>query len=207
VQSTNNASQSSGVISQTPELQQDIYKAKGEVEGYFREILSNIDGTLSKEQLRLKKDDQFLQNFVETKILPFWDVELTLRLLVGTKQWKCLKDDEVSALKKAFVDTLHRYVREGVKMYDGQRANFVDAILSDDATKGKISVRLEPIYLPAFQIHFKIAKREQQWKLYDVFVEGVSYVKLKKNQYRQIIHKSGVTGLLTYLESKNIVKT
>ena len=182
---------------------QSAEQIKQIVENHFEQVLSNIDSTLLAEQQQLKDDEQHLHSFVESKILPFWDVDLTLRLLVGSKQWKALKPDEVSALRKAFSDTLYRYVREGVKLYDGQRAKFVSAKLKKSADKGRITIRLEPIYLPSFDIHFKIAKMEADWKLYDIYVEGISYVKMKKNQYRQLIHSKGVAGLLSYLQSKN----
>lgn len=179
-----------------------------EAEELFSNVLKNIDSTLLTEQLQLKVDPTQLRNFVNSKILPYWDVELTLRLLVGSKRWKNLTEAEMLELKRVFKDTLHRYVQEGVKLYDGQRAAFVSAKLKkDDNRKGIITISLEPIYLPAFEIHFKIAKQDDSWKLYDIFVEGISYVKMKKNEYRQIIHKSGIAGLLSYLDNKNLQKS
>ncbi len=178
---------------------------KKQVEDRFKTLLSTIDSTLLAEHKILKSEQSQLIAFVDEKILPYWDIELTLRLLVGSKTWKSLKPDEIQKLKSAFITTMHRYVQEGINLYDGQRASFVEAELSSKgkANKGQITILLEPVYLPSFKIHFKVAKREQAWLLYDVFVEGISYVKLKKNEYRQMIHQKGVEGLLAHLESKN----
>lgn len=183
---------------------------KKQVENRFKTVLNTIDNILLTQHKSLKLEHQQLKAFVNDKILPYWDIELTLRLLVGSKTWKSLKPDEIQKLKDAFVNTMHRYVQEGVNLYDGQRASFVEAQLSsqrqankEQTNKGQISILLEPVYLPAFKIHFKVAKREQNWLLYDVFVEGISYVKLKKNEYRQVLHQKGIDGLLAHLESKN----
>ncbi len=175
------------------------------VENRFKSVLERIDNTLLNQHQSLKAEHKLLKAFVNDKILPYWDIELTLRLLVGSKTWKSLKPEEIQKLKDAFVNTMHRYVQEGINLYDGQRASFVEAQLSNKGKtdKGQITILLEPIYLPSFHIHFKVANRGQEWLLYDVFVEGVSYVKLKKNEYRQVLHQKGVDGLLAHLESKN----
>jgi phospholipid transport system substrate-binding protein len=182
-----------------------------QLESRFQQVLQQIDSTLLSQHQQLKSKSTELNAFVDNKIIPFWDIELTLRLLVGSKTWKTLKPNEIQKLRLAFVNTMRRYVHEGIKLYDGQRASFVEAQLSrkGKTNKGQITILLEPIYLPSFKIHFKVAKREQDWLLYDVFVEGVSYIKLKKNEYRQIIHQKGVAGLLAHLENKNkaLIKT
>ncbi len=182
-------------------------QAKQDVESRFRRLLEDIDTTLLAQHQQLKTESGLLLEFVDEKIIPYWDIELTLRLLVGSKTWKSLAPSDVQKLRQAFVNTMHRYVYEGVNLYDGQRAKFIGAKLSSKPGKnnqGQITIQLEPVYLPSFNIHFKVAKRDKDWLLYDIFVEGVSYIKLKKNEYRQIINTKGVEGLLAHLGSKNI---
>ena len=177
-----------------------------QTENYFDQVITHIDTTLLAKHQEFKKDNNQLAQFVDTNILSVWNVELTLKQLIGSKHWKTFNQSEIQALIDRFNQTLHRYVREGMAFYDGQRVKLVTVKLNDKNTRGLVTIRLEPIYLPAFNVSFKIAHKNNDWQLYDVLVEGISYVKLKKNEYRQIISQNGVEGLLAYLDQKNSIE-
>ena len=87
--------------------------------------------------------------------------------------------------------------------YNGQRVKLVSVKLNEKNTRGLVTIKLEPIYLPAFNVSFKIAYKNKDWQLYDVIVKGISYVKLKKSEYRQIISQQGLDDLLAHLDGKN----
>jgi len=174
-----------------------------QTENYFNQVITHIDTTLLEKHQEFKKDNNQLAQFVDTNILSVWDVELTLKQMIGGKHWKSFSQGEIQSLKDRFNQTLHRYVREGMGYYDSQRVKLVSVKLNKKNTRGLVTIRLEPIYMPAFNISFKIANKNQDWQLYDVLVKGISYVKMKKSEYRQIISQKGVDGLLAYLDQKN----
>jgi len=177
------------------------------VEAHFKEIVVKIDSTLFADQTRLKSDASHLEKFVDSNILPYWNADLTLKQLVGSKNWKSFSQKEIDSLQVIFNKTLHRYVREGMDYYDGQRVKLLKAELNKKQTRGLVTIQLQPIYLPAFNIIFKIARKSsssgESWLLYDVLVEGISYVKTKKNEYRRLVDEQGVQGLLAHLDKKN----
>jgi ABC-type transporter MlaC component len=173
------------------------------IETEYTSLIELIDKTLLEQQVQLKSNQKLLNQFVEQHILPHWNVELTLKQLIGSRHWKALSQKEIVAVKQAFVDTLNRYIAEGMKFYDGQRIKFVSAKTNTKNTRGFLTLKLEPIYLPSFNVSFKIANKTGQWMLYDVMVEGISYVKMKKGEYRQLITKHGLDGLLAHLDKKN----
>jgi len=172
-------------------------------ENHFNQIISHIDNTLLEKHQHFKSDNSQLIQFVDLNILSVWDVELTLKQLIGGKRWKSFTAAEIQLLEERFSQTLHRYVREGMAFYDGQRVKLANVKLNAKETGGLVTIRLEPIYLPAFNVSFKIAHRDDNWQLYDVIVEGISYVKMKKTEYRQIVSQKGVDGLLAHLDEKN----
>lgn len=181
----------------------DEVDEKEAVKSYFEQVITTIDTTLFENKLTLRNNTTALVKFVDSKLLPYWDAELTLKLLIGGKRWKNLSPQEISSLNLRFNQTLHRYVREGMKHYDGQRIKLLRVKLNKKQTRGLVTLELEPIYLPAFNMDFKIARRAGQWQLYDVMIEGISYVKMKKNEYRQLLSEKGFNGLVVYLDHKN----
>jgi len=183
----------------------DVAKiAENEVSQYFVQAVSKIDHLLFTQQKTLKKEPSKLNEFVNSELLPLWNSERTLKLLLGSSKWKALTVREVDGLKQVFDQTMHRYVNEGMKFYDGQRIKLSSVKLNEAQTKGIATIEISPIYLPAFKISFRILKSDEQWQLYDILVEGISYVKLKKNEYRRIIDQQGIAKLLAYLDEKNL---
>jgi len=187
---------------------------------HFEQAVALIDHNLLTSQGALKADPKRLEMFVNQYILPLWDSQRTLKYLVGQKLWQSLSPQEVSALELRFQQTIQRYVREGMGLYDGQRVKTLRLQLNKAANRGLLTLRLEPIYLPSFNIQFKIAPASQPtdseisqkldsqklakpWLLYDILVEGISYIKLKKGQYRRIMENQGFNALLKQLDDKN----
>ncbi len=200
---------------------------ESQLETHFSQVVQAIDQDLIARQQALKADSLLLETFVKQQILPQWDSRRTLKQLVGNQVWKNLTDEEIAALELRFEQTINRYVREGMNFYSGQRIKLQRVQFNKKQTRGLLTIRLEPIYLPAFNIQFKIAPKSlsdasmpmtipdsqkskpdnqnhgSRWLLYDILVEGISYVKLKKNEYRRIIKDKGIQGLLQMLDEKN----
>ena len=185
---------------------------------HFEQVIQQIDQRLLQQQAQFKVDPVKLESFVNHQILPQWDSQRTLMYLIGKKLWQQLTPEDIAALELRFQQTIQRYVREGMGIYDGQRVKTLRVQLNAKGSRGLLTLRLEPIYLPAFNIQFKIAplvgskatQAEQpgdgqgaRWKLYDILIEGISYIKLKKNEYRQIIQNQGLNALLKMLDDKN----
>ncbi len=172
---------------------------------YFEPLIEKIDLTLFNKQLELKNNSVKLAQFVNEQVLSLWSSEKTLKILIGSKSWKNLSKSNITALKNSFNETIHRYVREGMNYYDGQRLKLINVQLNIEKKRGLLTVELKPIYLPAFNISFKLAESNNQWLIYDVLVQGISYVKSKKVEYRRVIKKEGINGLITLLNIKNSV--
>jgi len=75
-----------------------------------------------------------------------------------------------------------------MKHYDGQRVKVLSIRLHEKLKSGFLTAELKPIYLPKFNIMFKIVKAQEQWKFYDILIEGIGYIKIKRTEYRQILH-------------------
>ncbi len=170
---------------------------------HFSQLVKSIDSQLIKNQQQLKADDQILLQFVKQNILSNWHVELTLKRLLSKEKWGRLSSSEINALKQRFNETLHRYMQEAMGYYDNQRIIFVSIKLNKRQTKGLLTLQLQPIYLPSFNVSFKINYSNNQWLLYDAYVEGISYIKMKRGDYREHLDSNGIKGLLAYLDKKN----
>lgn len=171
---------------------------------YFDDKVTDLDETLFNNQQQLASDKKALIQFVDEKLLPLWSSTKTLKLMVGKKLWKTFSRGQKAQLEESFKQTFHRYVKEGMKHYDGQRIKVSSIRLRKKLKSGFLTAELEPIYLPKFNITFRITNTEDQWRFYDILIEGVGYIKIKRTEYRQILHNKGFDALICHLDTKNL---
>ena len=50
-----------------------------------------------------------------------------------------------------------------------------------------------------------MTKIKENWKLYDILLAGVSYVKMKKLEVRRLHKEKGIQSVLELLNSKNSI--
>jgi phospholipid transport system substrate-binding protein len=157
--------------------------------------MAAIDGRRDE----LKSDRDALFKLVDEILLPRWDRQYTGQLVMG-RNWR----DATPEQRDLFISGLYRKLLdsygEGILQYEsdqlriiGTRGNLeegpvmVDSeVRLDDGTPVPISYRL--------RIH------EGAWKVYDVVVEGISYVQNYRNQYQSEFRAKGIDGVLAELE-------
>lgn len=157
--------------------------------------MAAIDGRRDE----LKNDRDALFKLVDEILLPRWDRQYTGQLVMG-RNWR----DATPEQRDLFISGLYRKLLdsygEGILQYEsdqlriiGTRGNLeegpvmVDSeVRMDDGTPVPISYRL--------RIH------EGAWKVYDVVVEGISYVQNYRNQYQSEFRAKGMDGVLAELE-------
>jgi phospholipid transport system substrate-binding protein len=174
------------------------------VEIKFKNEINQINQALSLNKNNFSQSKQALARFVDKSLLPTWSSKKTIKALFGKSIWLKLSNDEQSKLVQAFNDTLQRYVQESFEDYDGQQFEFESVKLNKKQTKGYLTIKLIPNLLPSFNIDLKIALIENQWLIYDAMVQGVSYVSLKKDWYRDLYKEKNVEGVLAFIKQKNM---
>jgi len=182
-----------------------IQAEQSPLDQYFENKLTHLNQLLIKNKHLLKSDPKELESFVNVQILPIWSSSSTLKALLTTKNWNKTPLDKQTKLINAFNQTLHRYVREGMKFYDEQNFTFLSTKQNKKGNRGHLTILIEPELLPSINVTFKMAKIEGNWKLYDVLVTGISYVKMKKLEIGRIYSEDGVDGVLEHLHSKNLI--
>jgi len=170
---------------------------------YFKNRLVSLNKSLIEHKSDLKNDKLKLESFVNSQILPLWSSTSTLKALLGSKVWKALSVNHQKELIEVFNQTLHRYVSEGMKFYDNQQFSFVSTKLSKKGSRGYLTILIEPEILPSINVTFRMAKINADWKLYDVLIAGVSYVKMKKLEFRRLYAEKGIEAVIKLLKNKN----
>jgi phospholipid transport system substrate-binding protein len=146
----------------------------------------------------LKGDRDALFALVDEVLLPRWDRQYTGQLVMG-RYWREATPEQ----REAFITGLYRKLLDsygdGALQYDA--SNFKVLGTRGNPAEGRVmvdsEVRLEdgtPV-----PISYRMRIHEGSWKVYDVVVEGISYVTNYRNQYTSEFRSKGIAGVLSEL--------
>ena len=166
-------------------------------------VKSTVDEVLAV--MRENKDPKTLISLAEQKVLPYFDFARMTQLAVGRK-WREANAEQRKALEDNFrtllVNTYSAAISNGVTPAD--KVEVKPAQGSGDDVVVKTIVHRSG--KPPVPVDYRLAKKGESWKVYDVTVENVSLVQTYRGSFSDEIARSGIDGLIKVLEQKNGVK-
>jgi phospholipid transport system substrate-binding protein len=150
----------------------------------------------------LKADRNKLFEVIDEILLPRWDRQYTGQLVMG-RYWREATPEQ----REAFISGLYRKLidsyAEGILQYDANKMRITGTrgVPADGRVMVDSQVRLEdgtPV-----PISYRLRIHEGSWKVYDVVVEGISYVTNYRNQYASEFRSKGIDGVLRELQAES----
>jgi len=170
----------------------------GEVIEEAVDLLSDgLDGR--KEELAANKDE--LYSFIDGILLPRFDREFAAGSVLA-KHWRTATEEQQQRFVEAFyVTLLHRYA-DGILEFDTGRVEIMP--YKGDAKKRttvvKTKVRLDDgSNIP---VNYVLVNRNDQWRMFDVRIEGVSYIINYRKEMESEIRGSSLEKVIARLEKE-----
>jgi phospholipid transport system substrate-binding protein len=146
----------------------------------------------------LAADREALFQLIDDILLPRWDRQYTGQLVMG-RYWREASPEQREAFINGLYGDLVDTYGEAILQYDsnrlrirGTRGNQQEGPVMVDT-----EVRLEdgtPV-----PISYRLRIHEGEWKVYDVVIEGRSYVTAYREQYAREFRSKGVDGVIREL--------
>jgi ABC-type transporter MlaC component len=152
-------------------------------------------------QLSPREPDN-VRNYAQSTVLPHINLEQMAIGLCGRSQWAAWSKQEQSELLNALHNTLVRYVLEAGSTYKKQQLS----VVSEEATSSRervVRITISDEYFPAVSVDLFVQSSKGQWRAHDFAVAGISYVKMKRAQYKTVLAFGGLAALLDHLNGKN----
>jgi len=153
------------------------------------------------EVLKDKKNDRDARRQKIFAIIdPVVDFSLMGKLTLGRTHWTEFSEPQ----RQEFVQSFSRVIRDSVfdkiEVYSNETAEFENPTPSD---KGKYSLLMNVIAKGTrYKALFKLYRKEDAWKVYDLEIEGISMVRIYSAQYDQVLAKGTPADLLSKLKTK-----
>ncbi len=142
-----------------------------------------------------------ISDLVDKTIMPHVNFERMTALAVG-RGWRSATPEQRIELTKEFRVLLLRTYSgamsqlrdETVKMRPMRARDGDDEVI----VRTDIVGRNDPI-----QLNYRLEKNPDGWKIFDINVLGVWLIETYRNQFKQIVNRDGVAGLIKTLSDKN----
>lgn len=147
-------------------------------------------------------NQQKVVQLAEQKVLPYFDFERMTRLAVG-RGWQQASPEQRQALTAAFRTMLVRTYSTSLSQYRNQTIEVKPLKMAPADTD--VTVRTQVIQQggPPIPIDYAMEKKDNQWKVYDVVVDGASLVTTYRGSFNEQIQKTGIDGLIKTLQERN----
>lgn len=171
-------------------------QASGITEG-LKATIDQVIGVVTDPQY---KDDRPTRRAkMKDLIFPKFNFVEMGRRSLGKKRWKERTPEE----RKAFVDLFGKLLENS---YANKLESFSDEkiVYVDEIVKGRYAmVKTEVVRTnDTVSVDYKLIKSPEEWRVYDLVVEGVSLVKNYRSQFGKIIHNDSFDALMEKLSAK-----
>ncbi|HVN98077.1 MAG TPA: ABC transporter substrate-binding protein [Syntrophorhabdaceae bacterium] len=125
-------------------------------------------------------------------------VELSKRTL--GLNWNRLNPEQRKEFVELYKTILKNAYVDKIMAYDNEQVNFTREIsLSENTAEVQSTVAARNAETP---INYRVVKRDNEWKVYDVVIEGVSLISNYQTQFREILGNNPPETLLQTLRKK-----
>jgi len=167
------------------------------IESSSKALFADLDANRAK----YRKDITQLYKVVDTIFLPHVDVDFAAQQVLG-KYWRTATPEQRKRFVTAFYRSLLTTYGDALVDFTGDRMKVLP--FQGDATQPRASVRTEIKRSNGASVNVAYSLRKDAagaWKVWDVVIEGISYVKSFREDYALEIDQKGLDGLLQRLES------
>ena len=144
-------------------------------------------------------DEAALRAFIDGILLPRFDREFAAGVVLG-KHWRTASDEQKDRFVSAFYAALLQRYADGILEFDMGRVEILP--YKGDAKKRttvvKTNVRLDDG--SKIPVHYTLVNREDQWRMFDVKIEGISYVVNYRKELESEIRSTSLDAVINRLE-------
>jgi len=139
---------------------------------------------------------------VDGILLPRFDFYQISRLVLG-KHWKQASNTEKKSFIKEFRELLVRTYATALLSYSGQEIKYPPMESKPGAKKVKVKTKVNNQGAGAVPIDYSLYLNKDEWKVYDVIIDGVSLVSTYRTNFNSEIRRNKLSGLISNIKLKN----
>jgi len=168
----------------------------------IRNTIEQVIEVVKKDEDIRAGDLQKTLALVNAKVLPYFDFQRMTRLAIG-KYWRRASVEQKQALIEELRNILVRTYTKVFSIYRDQVIDIKPLKFTSDDDEVTVKTTIAKPGSSVIPVNYEMKIGESGWKVFDIYIEGVSMVMSYRSTFRSQIQESGIDGLIKAMAAKN----
>jgi len=172
----------------------------------IEQITNRIFLRLNNESVQLRQTPNLLKAVIKEEILPYFNHRYAAAKVLGNVHFRKISKDQFNQFSVNFREYVATSYAQIFTLYDNQTVKY--SPYKKFNHKKIIAVPMEIISTsrPPIDISFKLRKNKKtnEWKIFDLVAEGVSFTDSKKAEFNKLLTNKGIESTNAYLIRKSL---
>lgn len=164
---------------------------------------TKIITTLKENKASLNAHHQIIHQAVERYLLPIVDVDGMARSVLGRQAWTRATAAEKKAFTAAFTQLVIRTYAGPLSKYTDETVKFLPLRGTGDGRFIRVNSLIVRSSGQNIPLMYSLVAKGDQWKIYDLSVEGVSLLQSFRTQFGQALQTGSMNALIATLNQRN----
>jgi len=163
-----------------------------------RGAIDRVIQTLKRPDLKDKAKRDARRKILREEIQPVFDFGEMARRSLGI-HWRERTPEEKAQFVKLFTELLENSYLGKIESYQGERIRYLGERV--DPPRAEVHTMIETTRQQEIPVDYRMLLEGDQWKIYDVVVEGISLVNNYRSQFGSVLERSSFSQLLGKLRA------
>lgn len=168
-------------------------------------VKETSDGVINKIESQrsvLEANPEQIYDLVNELVIPHFDFVSMSKWVLG-KNWKSASESQRADFIEQFKTLLVRTYARALLEYSGQAVKYYPVEQKPDSNLAVVKTELTSTGAQPFPVAYRMHQANEEWKVVDVSVDGVSLVSTYRGSFASQIKKEGFDSLIKKLADKN----
>jgi phospholipid transport system substrate-binding protein len=161
-----------------------------------------LDEKLDGRKDELAADNQALYALIDEILLPRFDRRYAAQLVLG-RHWRNASAEQQEAFIDAFYGSLLRRYADGILKFEMNKVDILPYRADPTKSRTMVKTRVKLDDGTDVPVNYGLVKRSEGWLIFDVVIEGISYVRNYRAELNSEIQRSSLDAVIERLQSEN----
>lgn len=173
-------------------------------QAWVQKTAIQITNRIRAERPLIDKNPQHLQRLISELMMPHIDFQRMSKWALG-KHWRNMTDQQREQFVNEFRQLILRTYSTALLEYGDKTVNVLPVRADADALEVTVRTEIQAPHGPAIPVAYDLyLDTNQQWKVYDVSIDGISLIANYRSSFStQIRRNGGIEALLAQLHTHN----
>lgn len=167
-----------------------------------KETSDGVINRIETDRTNLEANPEQVYELVNELVIPHFDFISMSKWVLG-KNWKKASDTQRTDFVEQFKTLLVRTYARALLEYSGQEVKYYPVEQKPNSNLAVVKTELTSAGSKPFPVAYRMHQKNEEWKVVDVAVDGVSLVSTYRGSFASQIKKEGFDSLIQKLVDKN----